>query len=40
MLTDTGLVNSTQYCYYVTAYDQLNQESEASTTDCAWTLAP
>ena len=40
MLTDTGLVNSTRYCYYVTAYDRLNQESGASDTDCATTSSP
>ena len=38
--TDTGLVNSTRYCYYVKAYDQLNQKSTASTTDCARTQDP
>lgn len=40
MLTDTGLVNSTRYCYAVTAFDLLNQESVASDPDCATTLAP
>ncbi len=40
MLTDTGLVNSTRYCYAVTAFDLLNQESVASNTDCEFTLAP
>ncbi len=40
MLTDTGLVNSTRYCYAVTAFDLLNQESGASNTDCAVTLSP
>ncbi len=40
MFNDIGLVNSTRYCYYVTAYDRLNQQSGASTTDCAVTLSP
>jgi len=38
-LSDTGLVASTQYCYQVSAYDAVGNESGKSAEVCATTLA-
>jgi chitodextrinase len=38
--TDTGLINSTAYCYAVSAYDRLDQESDISNASCTTTLIP
>ena len=39
-MVDEGLVNSTRYCYQVTAYDKGDNESSLSDAECEYTLAP